>query len=108
MGKVRIGFTVPVSRMKGGREVRRAAVLRITGEALLAVFREGDERHFAVERGVPRDAKVVGSQYAEGIWDVVLESESFAEIPEGAEPPVLEPPVLVDLSPRPPPAFAGL
>jgi len=75
-------------------------VFRITGQGLVDIFRQdGRERHYRVERGLPVDARVLGARYdaVRDVWDVAVESESFDELPEGAEPPVLEATMFIDL-----------
>lgn len=70
----------------------RRAIFRITGKGLVDIFRQdGRERHYRVLKGLPRDAKVCGAKYDSTIdvWDVAVESESFAEVGDGELPPTL-------------------
>lgn len=70
----------------------RRAIFRITGKALAEIFRDdGRERHYRVLKGLPVDAVVCGAKYDStmDVWDVAVESESFAEVAEYEVPPTL-------------------
>lgn len=80
---------------------RRLAMLCVTPEALIGLCKPG-ERHYQVVSGLPHDVKCAG--VGKVIYDpethsicVVLESATFAEVPEGQKLPELSAVIFRDL-----------
>lgn len=81
--------------------------MRVTPEFLIELFRHGSVHHFCVEsEGLPLDARMAGI----GRWgevynpqnhtiDLVIESESFDEVPEGTLLPILPPTLFRTIEP---------
>jgi hypothetical protein len=71
----------------------RRKTLRI-GTGFLPLLMGAGERHYALARDhLPADARVVDCRMDGDGWRFVLvvESAEFPEVPEGAEPPAIEP-----------------
>lgn len=78
----------------------RIAVLELTPPLFteFAKFcKDGPPRYYIVkENALPDDAEIVDVDLKDGrYWRLFIQSESFADVPRGVEPPVL-PPILFD------------
>ncbi len=62
----------------------KRAVLKITSEALVAIFQNGHRETFVTE-GLPKDSRIVDVRKPFGatFLEIVLESDDFPDIPEG-------------------------
>ena len=71
----------------------KKAIIRISGELLVEMFRDGGMRKYSVENGLPEDARFIGaeSSYDGKTADLVFESDSFADVIEGNDPPLVRP-----------------
>lgn len=77
--------------------MRRLALFRITPEVIVKWCTAGEQPAMLTENGLPRDAKVLGTGGPQSwFYDpyyhsiaIVIESESFPEVPEGQPLPTL-------------------
>ena len=70
----------------------KKAVIRISGELLVEIFKDGD-RQYTIESGLPEDARFIGatSAFDGKTADLCFESETFDDVDEGHECPIITP-----------------
>lgn len=74
--------------------MNRYKFLRIPSETFLGLFTEGDHPGYCVVKdAIPKDAKIasVCELVTTCMIEIILESESFPEVPLGKEIPTLNP-----------------
>lgn len=87
--------TKPRPNRNGGEH---CAILRSDASLLAGLFKQSLRRYQIIENGLPEDAVVIGVHIEAGIGDssgtvdLLIESASFAFVPNGFTPPVLLPP----------------
>lgn len=81
---------------------RRYAILQVTPEFLVALCKDGNVKRIFVEKNMlPKDTRFVGVGSMQpaftfnplaAVIGIIVESESFADVPLGSMLPILEPP----------------
>ncbi len=75
--------------------MRRLAILKVTPDFLVMMGKPGKQSIEVIANALPVDAHVAGQAAYDlraGCFLIVVESESFADVPEGAPLPELEAP----------------
>lgn len=69
--------------------MKEVKVLKITPDALFALFAIGNHAYRIKESPIPADAKVVGGRFRNGAIDIAIESELFEKMTDTNLPPVI-------------------
>jgi hypothetical protein len=66
--------------------------MRITPDFFVGLCKAGD-RHFSVGNALPDDAEIVAAHYDPMMaqWELLVRSETFAEVSPSLMPPILDP-----------------
>ena len=72
--------------------LKRRVVVKMNPDLLGGLCKISDSKRFIVKKGLPQDAKFIGTQFnfMENVFDLMFISKEFPIVPDGIICPVLE------------------